>query len=82
MIKFFHELTEAEFKALCDKKITYRRLAKDYPQPTWCSYPDALEPLGCWSLTGFMVTGEAYCRRCDCYISRKKRKSKPEAPQG
>jgi len=68
MIKYFHELTEAEFEALVAKKLTYEELVKNYPQPKWCGYPKATAGvLGCWSLMDFMVTGEAYCKDCDCY---------------
>ena len=79
MIKYFHELTEEEFKKLVDsKEYTYKRLANDYPQPVWCNYPDATSgAMGCWSLMGFMVTGEDYCKNCDEYknkISPQKKK--------
>ncbi len=68
MIKYFHELTKEEFGKLVESKITYEQLAKDYPQPTWCEYPDATGGmLGCWSLMDFFVTGEDYCKDCDCY---------------
>lgn len=75
MIKYFHELTEAEFKETCVDKMTYMQLAKDYPQPLWCSYPEATGGLmGCWSLISFMVTGRNYCKNCDCYIKKSKAK--------
>lgn len=25
--------------------------------------------MGCWSLTGRMVTGEDYCKNCECYVA-------------
>ena len=37
-------------------------------QPEWCSYPDASVPMwGCWSLWFGMVTGEEFCKDCECY---------------
>ena len=37
-------------------------------QPTWCTYPEATEPVwGCWSLLGGYVTGEEYCKKCEMY---------------
>uniref|UniRef100_A0A6M3JIC9 Uncharacterized protein n=1 Tax=viral metagenome TaxID=1070528 RepID=A0A6M3JIC9_9ZZZZ len=72
MIKYFHELTKKEFNKLAKTKMTYAQLAEDYPQPTWCGYPKATQGImGCWSLTGFMVTGEDFCKDCDCYIKGK-----------
>ena len=68
MIKYFHELTEREYKALVEKKQTWAEFAKDYPQPAWCSYPSAVcGVMGCWSLMGFMVKDEGYCKNCDLY---------------
>lgn len=68
MIKYFHELTEAEYKEKVDGKLTYAECDRDYPQPVWCGYHNATWGLlGCWSLTDFLVTGEGYCKNCDCY---------------
>jgi hypothetical protein len=68
VIKYCHELTKEELGKIIEKGITYCQFAKDYPQPTWCTYPDATEgPMGCSSLMGFYVTGEDYCKDCDCY---------------
>ena len=67
-VKYFHKLTRKEFKKLCKEKLTWEDCAKRYPQPVWCHYPDALRGvMGCWSLVGFMVTDEDYCKNCDCY---------------
>jgi len=41
-IKPFHELTEAEFNEICEEKMTWAECAEKYPQPKWCSYPDAV----------------------------------------
>ena len=68
MIKYFHELTKKEFKELVKKKYTWGRLEKDYPQPTWCNYPEATRGLmGCWSLVDFRIKKEKHCKNCDCY---------------
>ena len=68
MKKYFHELKEPEFQELVDSHMTYAELERDYPQPKWCGYPNANQGvMGCWSLVGFMVTGEEYCKECDCY---------------
>jgi len=73
MIKYFHELRKEEFEWLVKEGTTYAECEKDFPQPEWCSYPRAIQgEIGCWSLIdmkdGFsLVTGEAFCRKCDCY---------------
>lgn len=42
-------------------------------QPAWCSYPEADRPFwGCWSLLDGYVTGEDFCKKCDCYKGSKK----------
>ena len=66
MIKYFHELSKEEFSLLVGK-ITYGELAEKYPQPEWCTYPEATAGMmGCWSLVGHMVTGKEFCKNCDC----------------
>ncbi len=74
-IKFFHELTEVEFKKLVKKHphMTNAQFAMAYPQPPWCNYPDATYGImGCWSLTSFMVKDKKYCKNCDLLIKDKK----------
>ncbi len=80
MIKYFHELTKTEFNKLVKKKMTWEQCAKDYPQPVWCAYPDAVYgTMGCWSLMSFnedgtnWVTGRNYCKNCDCHIKKQKK---------
>ncbi len=75
MIKYFHELTKYEFEELVNsKKYTYGKLAKDYPQPKWCTYPNATEGMmGCWSLMSHMVKDRDFCNNCDCSIEYKQK---------
>lgn len=68
MIKYFHELTREEIAAI-PKDMTFGQVAKDYPQPVWCKYPDATFPdLGCFGLVCGYVRdeGKAYCAECEC----------------
>jgi len=75
MTKYFHHLTEQEYNLKIAGKLNNEECAKKYPQPKWCAYPNATEyPLGCWSLTGFMVTGRKYCQDCECYLPQIKEK--------
>lgn len=67
MKKYFHELTPKEYDGLVKKKLTYKQLGKDYPQPKWCDYPNATEGvMGCWSLISFRVSGKEFCDGCTC----------------
>jgi hypothetical protein len=75
-IKYFHELTGKEVDDMLKtypKNATYKDIEKDYPQPSWCSYPGAINgSMGCLSLFYQYVTGEDYCKKCECYIKLKK----------
>jgi len=76
MIKFFHKLTREEFNALVVKELTWGEVAKDYPQPKWCGYPNAVGGvMGCWSLMDFMVKGKAYCKSCHLFYKPESVKS-------
>lgn len=67
MIKYFHELTVEEFQVLVKARLTWEQVAIDYPQPTWCRYPQAVQgPWGCNSLMAHLVTNETFCNSCDC----------------
>lgn len=67
MVKYFHELSEDEFKELVKSKITYKQLEIDYPQPIWCDYPHATNgDFGCWSLYDLKIHDIKDCKNCDC----------------
>jgi len=64
-IKFFHQLTKEEFKAL--PEMTWAECANLYPQPKWCKYPEAVcGVMGCWGLMSFWASKE-YCKDCEYY---------------
>jgi hypothetical protein len=68
MLKYFHQLRPEEYLWLVKEGTTWGELQQSFPQPPWCTYPQAVYGLmGCWSLVGFMVTGKEYCLKCDCY---------------
>ena len=65
-VKPFHELTQAELAAI--PLMTYREFEELYPGPAWCSYHHpTMGEMGCSSLLAGFVTGEEYCKTCDCY---------------
>lgn len=75
MTKYFHLIPDAEWEAMKTSGMTWAQCAKEYSAPDWCDYPDAVDPMGCWSLIGRMVTGKAYCKSCDCYKPNVKRRN-------
>jgi hypothetical protein len=47
---------------------------KKLTKPEWCDYPDAEVPgWGCYSLWFGKVTGEDYCKDCECHIENVKK---------
>ncbi len=74
-IKYFHKLTRGEFSEICKRKMTWNQCAEKYPQPKWCTYPDAVcGVMGCWSLMDFRVKDEQFCKNCDCLKKNEKTK--------
>lgn len=69
MTKPFHLITSDEWKKFEDNpESSWDDVIKEFHQPEWCDYPHALDGMmGCWSLVSRMVTGEDYCKTCDCY---------------
>lgn len=66
-LKFFHNISDTQWQFMKLRGDRWIEVAKEYSQPTWCAYPDAVDPMGCWSLIGRMVTGEHYCKGCDLH---------------
>ena len=69
-MKYFHLIPDEEWEEMKNQGKTWVDIAKEYKQPDWCQYQDALDPLGCWSLVGRMVKNEAYCEGCDLHKRR------------
>ncbi|MFH1183362.1 MAG: hypothetical protein V1690_03810 [Candidatus Moraniibacteriota bacterium] len=73
--KYFHEITEADWEKIKADKWTWDEVAKEYLQPDWCGYPQAVHGLGCWSLIGigkpYRITKEDDCKKCDLYRGEK-----------
>ncbi len=73
---FFHLMPDAEWQRRKKAGQTWGDIMLGYQQPTWCAYPKALNGvMGCWSLVGRMVTGEAYCEGCDYHRANRRRES-------
>lgn len=68
--RYFHLIPEAEWESMKAAGRTWGWVARRFREPDWCSYPNAVDPMGCWSLVGRMVTGEDYCKNCDLYRPR------------
>ena len=55
---YFHELPQSEVDVLIEKKRNVGYILRNYKQPDWCNYPDALSMgMGCWSLCDFKKDG-------------------------
>ncbi len=66
----WHELTDEQRAEVKSRKAyTFRDLMRDYAQPDWCTYPEALcGEMGCWSLFYTpRVIGNDYCLKCECH---------------
>jgi len=70
MSKYWHELTDEEIASIPPEKKCLE-LSKLYKQPDWCSKPEAIHPLGCWSLIGENRTkiSKDFCKKCDSFFS-------------
>lgn len=71
---FFHKASQEEVDKLINDKKTWDYICKNYLQPEWCEYPNALNGLmGCWSLIDISKDGyrtkisKDYCKDCDCF---------------
>jgi hypothetical protein len=73
--KYYHKLTNMEIDAI-PPEMKCSELRELYSQPDWCSYPDAIDALGCWSLIGICRTkiSKKFCKNCDCFVMALKEK--------
>ena len=64
MKKYWHRLNNAQQKRVKERKdYTLGEFMKEYSQPDWCEYPNALEgEFGCLSLFYGMVHSEKFCK--------------------
>lgn len=70
-MNYWHELPQEKINELIESKVTLAYVMKNYKQPKWCNYPNALEGLmGCWSLNDNKPDGlrtkisESFCKDC------------------
>ncbi len=77
MIKYFHEISDVEWDALKKTGMFWKQCAEEYAQPVWCNYPNAVDPMGCWSLIYRGIKQKKDCGNCELRkrIKRKKRKT-------
>ena len=74
---YFHELDRQQVEKLIADNKSIEFILKNYKQPKWCTYPNALAgEMGCWSLMDIYSTreqiSEQYCSICDCYSKESK----------
>lgn len=73
MKPYFHVLSKKQLQRLIDEEKTWGDIMRDYAQPFWCKYTDALEgTMGCWTLTNLSKSNlnieDKHCKSCDSYI--------------
>ena len=73
-MKYWHKITAKEFETIKNKSVGW--LMRNYKQPDWCGYPDAIDGyMGCWSLV-FSITNrkeykrisKVFCKSCEYYM--------------
>lgn len=76
MKAYWHELSQKRIEKIIKDGITVKECLKQYKQPDWCNYPDALAGImGCWSLTSNEKDGlrtkisKEFCKNCDCFLT-------------
>jgi hypothetical protein len=68
MIKYFNEITSQEYTNFFNKGLTWKDIAKDYPQPVWCRFPNAVNYKdGCLGLVLQSIHAEEDCEKCFYY---------------
>ncbi len=69
--KYLHELPDEEFVELFKSHCTFKDAREKYAQPEWCSYPNAIDSLGCWSLIDDSlrnrIRNESDCSACSLH---------------
>lgn len=70
--RYFHELSKEEYDKMMENHLKIIDVKKQFKQPDWCLYPDALEgEMGCWSLCLGDIHCEDDCECCDCHKENK-----------
>lgn len=65
--RFFHEISEEEYKTLLIEKTGY--IKNTFRQPLWCGHPYALDGFfGCNRLLKHRRIDEEVCSRCSCFV--------------
>lgn len=74
MKKYWHELDQEEIDNVIKSGRTVEEVLKEFKQPDWCGYRDALSGLkGCWSLMSDKIRpkiSREFCKTCDCFITK------------
>lgn len=72
--RYFHEIPQEEVDGLIADKKTWNYVIREYRQPEWCVYPEALEgQVGCLSLVDLKKNGlrtkisREFCKTCEFF---------------
>ena len=76
-MKYWHELPQSEIDDLYKIGVNVEYVLKNYSQPIWCNYHEALSmTMGCWSLCDNKPNGlrtkisKKFCKDCECNINK------------
>ena len=76
-LKYWHELIQEEIDKIIKSGRTVEQVLKEFSQPDWCAYPDAISGMiGCWSLMEDNIRqkiSKEFCKNCDAFKSKTKK---------
>ena len=58
---------------LLNANVSWGWIGKNLTQPMWCIYPNALHPMGCWSLIDRELRkkiSKDFCKTCDLFSDK------------
>ncbi len=71
--KYVHEISDKEWEKITKEYRSFQWLKNNYSEPPWCSYPDAVDAHGCWSLVmSRVIKNPQDCGRCAYRVVDKK----------
>lgn len=61
-MKYFNELSDAEYLKLSKDKVTWEEVLRTYKQPIWCKMKLAIK--NCYSLNNNLIKSKKDCEKC------------------
>ena len=67
-LKYFHTLTKKQYNTAI-KTMSFIECGTVFKPPQWCSYPEAIASIGCWSILSQQIKKKKDCLKCE-YINK------------